>query len=170
MADFRSKYVHEVAWDIRTSGARHSGTDSPVTVTLLRDDAPVISLNVEPGNTQRLNRGASELHWWRFSGAIFQDPDVVTWIAGLGYPDGVEFANDVNGHLKYRFRIYGDDLWQKERIDCYVRYLSFQHVPGTIDSFIWVPDLNWTHVGTFDRDLVLSTDPGEGFRMLTLNV
>lgn len=170
MGDFRSKYVHEVAWDIKTSGGRYSGTDSPVTVTLLRDDVPVIALNVEPGDTNRLDRGTSDLHWWRFTGATFQDPDTITWIAGLAYPDGVEFPNDVFGHLKYRFRIYGDDLWRKDRIDCYVRYLTYQHVPGTIDSFIWVPDLNWTHAGTFDHDLVLSTDPGEGFRTLTLIV
>lgn len=170
MASFQSKYVHEVAWDIKTSSQPYSGTNSPVTVTMLRDDAPVIALNVEPGNSNRLQRGDSQFHWWRFSGAYFQDPDVITWIAGLGYPDGVEFADDVPGHLKYRFRIYGDDLWRKDRIDCYVRYLSFQHVPGTIDSFIWVPDLNWTHVGTFDRDLILSTDPAEGFRTLTLIV
>lgn len=168
MASYRSKYIHEIGWHIITSGARFSGTDSQVTVTILRDDSPIIALNMEPGNTPRLHRGESSFYWWRFTGTIFTDGDTVTWIGGLPYPDGVEIPNDVQGHLKCRFRIFGDDLWRKDEIVGYVRYITYHHIPGTIDAFEWVPDLNWTQVGVFSRDGVLSTDPSEGFVTWTL--
>jgi hypothetical protein len=161
MGNYQSKYVHEIGWYIVTSEERASGTDSPVTVTILRDDSPIIALNVEPGNTPRLDRGESAFYSWRFTGTYFTDDEFVTWIAGLPYPDAVEFPDDVQGHLKCRFRIWGDDLWQKDEIVGYVRYVTYHHIPGTIDSFEWVPDLNWTQVGVFSRDVILSTNDSE---------
>lgn len=169
MGDFRSKYIHEIGWQIDTAGAQYSGTDSRVSTTILRDNAAVITLNIEPGNTQRLHRGESSFYWWRFAGTNFVDSDIVSWIAGLPFPDGVEFPDDVHGHLKCRFRIYGDDLWRKDQIIGYVRYMTYHHIPGTIDSFAWVPDINWTQVGVFGQDVVLSTDSSEGFSTWTLN-
>ncbi len=168
MADWRSNYVSAIGWDIKTSTEPGSGTDSRVTVTILRDDVPILALNVEPGETERLDRGNSVFHTWNFTGAIFVPSDFTTWVAGLGYPDAVEFPDDIQGHLKCRFAIYGDDLWRKDDIIGYVRYTRPQHVPGTIDSQIWVDDINWTHAGSFTQDVNLSTDASEGHQRWTL--
>ena len=168
MADWRSKYVSEIGWHIKTSTEPGSGTDSRVTVTILRDDAPILALNVEPGETEKLDRGNSVFHWWKFRGAIFVPSDITSWAAGLGYPNAVEFPDDVQGHLKCRFEIHGDDLWRKDDIIGYVRYTKPKHVPGTIDSQIWVDDINWTHVGAFTQNVNLSTDASEGYQKWTL--
>ena len=152
MADWRSKYISAIGWDIKTSDEPGSGTDSRVTVTILRDDSAILSLNVEPGETVRLDRGNSVFHSWKFRGAIFVPSDVISWVGGLGY----------------RFTIHGDDLWRKDDIIGYVRYTRPQHVPGTIDSQIWVDDINWTNVGNFTQDVNLSTDASEGFTNWTL--
>jgi hypothetical protein len=168
MADWRSKYVSQLGWHIKTRSEPGSGTDSRVTVIIIRDDDHIIALNVEPGETERLDRGNSIFHSWKFTGAIFVPSNYVTWAAGLGYPDAVEFPDDIQGHLKCRFEIHGDDMWRKDEIIGYVRYTRPQHVSGTIDSQIWVDDLNWTHAGNFTQDKNLSTDSSEGFQCLTL--
>ena len=168
MGNWQSKYVSAMGWDIKTSGEPGSGTDSQVTVTILRDDAPILSLNVEPGETTRLDRGNSVFHSWKFTGTIFVPSDITSWVAGMSYPDGVEFPEDIKGHLKCRFEIHGADLWRKDNIGAYVKYTHPEHVPGTIDSFVWVDDLNWTFVGNFVQDVELSTDTGEGFSTWTL--
>lgn len=168
MPSYRSKYVHQIGWQIKTSNIRDAGTDSRVTVTILRDGARIIALNLEPGNTTRLDQGESAFYFWRFQGTVFEPGDLVEWIAGMPYPDGVEFADDVQGHLTCDLRIHGDDMWVKDQIDAYVRYINYHHIPGTIDAFEWVPDLNWTFVATFPRDIALSTDKKEGVTILHL--
>ncbi len=168
MGDYRSKYVHQIGWQIKTHSDRWSGTDSRVTVEIIRDDQVVLAINIEPGNTTRLTRGESVFYYWTFRGTNFVPGDFTTWIGGLPFPDGVEFPDDVQGHLKCRFRIHGDDLWKKDEIVGYVKYTNYYHIPGTIDSFEWQPDMNWTNVGTFGQDVVLSTDSKEGHKTWTL--
>ncbi len=168
MPNWQSNYVSRLGWDIKTHPEPGAGTDSPVTVTILRDDAPILALNVEPGETTRLDRGSSAFYYWKFTGAIFEPGGIHSWIAGLGYPDGIEFSNDIHGHLKCRFQILGRDLWKKDNIGAHVKYARPKHVEGTIDSFKWVEDLNWTKVGDFVQDVKMSTEFGEGFPVWTL--
>ena len=99
MGDYRSKYVHQIGWQIKTHSDRWSGTDSRVTVEIIRDDQVVLAINIEPGNTTRLTRGESVFYYWTFRGTNFVPGDFTTWIGGLPFPDGVEFPDDVQGHL-----------------------------------------------------------------------
>ena len=168
MADYRSKYVSSIGWHIKTSSDKYSGTNSRVTVSILRDDISILALNVEPGSTTRLDRGNSVFHSWKFQGAIFYPSEFNTWLGGLAFPDAVEFPDDIQGHLKCKFEIHGDDLWKKDDIIGYVKYATPQSVPGTIDSQIWVEDLNWTNVGNFTQDVILSADSSEGYKTWTL--
>jgi hypothetical protein len=166
----QSKWISEIGWDIKTSSAQFSETDTPVSVEILRDDIQVIALFIEPGNTPRLNRGASEFYWWRFQGANFapNSSDIGHSTGGEGFPHGVEFPQDIQGHLKCRLRAWGNDKWIKDNIEGFVRYARLVGVPGTIDSTVWVDDLNWTAVGNFTQDVVISTDTGEGTPTWTL--
>lgn len=168
MPDWRSTYVSEIAWDIETEDDDWAGTDSRLTVEIIRDGEEVIALNVEPGNTGRLDRGDSEFHYWEFGATHFAPGDYRTWTPGLPYPEAVEFPDGIEGSLECRFRIHGPDMWIKDRIDSYVRYTSPEGVEGTIDSMQWVDDINWTHAGTFSVDANMSTDPTEGYTTWTL--
>jgi hypothetical protein len=168
MPDWQSTYISEIAWDIRTSAEEGGGTDAPLNVEVMRDDDIVIALRVEPGETGRLDRGDSEFHWWEFRGTHFAPGDVVRWVGGLPYPDAAEFPDGISGSLKCRFRIFGEDMWIKDNIEAYVRYTEPEHVEGTIDSMVWVDDINWTHVGTFSVDANISADSSEGSETWTL--
>jgi hypothetical protein len=42
-------WISEIGWDIKTGNAVFGGTDTRVSVEILRDGAPVIALLVEPG-------------------------------------------------------------------------------------------------------------------------
>ena len=44
MADYRSKYISALRWDIKTDDRPGSGTDARVTVTVLRDDKSILGL------------------------------------------------------------------------------------------------------------------------------
>jgi hypothetical protein len=170
MSDPRSKWISEIGWDIKTLNVDPAGTDTPVVVDILRDDIPLITLAIEPGNTSRLDRGDSRFYWWRFQGTNFvpSDDGTGTSSAGEELPHGVEFPQDIGGHLKCRLRALGEDMWIKDNVDAYVRYARLVHVPGTIDSSVWVDDLNWTFVGSFTQDAPISTDTGEGYPSWTL--
>lgn len=165
-----STWVSEIGWDIKTSNVPFAGTDTPIIVEILRDDAPVIALYIEPGNTSRLNRGESQFYWWRFQGAIFAPNPSGIGVShgGEGFPHGVEFPHGIQGHLKCRLRAWGDDMWIKDNIGGYVRYARLVGVPGTIDSTIWVDDFDWTFIGNFAQDVALSTDSREGHETWTL--
>lgn len=168
MPDWQSTYVSEIAWDIETAEEAWAGTDSPLSVEIIRDGDVIIALNVEPGGTNRLDRGDSEFHWWEFQGAHFAPGDYTTWVSGLPAPEAVEFPDGIDGSLRCRFRIHGDDMWIKDNIEAYVRYTTPKGIEGTIDSMKWVDDINWTHVGTFSVDGRISTDSSEGFTTWTL--
>jgi hypothetical protein len=60
-------------------------------------------------------------------------------------------------------------MGHQDNVDGYVRYARERGVPGTIDSTVWVDDLNWSFIWQFPQDAVLSTDPAEGFTTWTLN-
>lgn len=168
MPDWQSTYVSEIAWDIKTADRAWSGTDTPVSVEIIRDDDIVLALNVEPGQTGRLDRGDSEFHWWAFKGTHFAPGDIVQWVGGLPTPDAVEFPDGIEGSLKCRFRAHGDDMWIKDDVDAYVRYTKPKGIEGTIDAMKWIDDINWTHSGTFSVDGAISTDLDEGYRTWTL--
>ena len=139
-----------------------SGTDSQIKIEIYRDSELLKRLNLEPGNTPRLDRGELTTYYW-----VFQDPSGLgVAVSGTAVPYSVNFPNGVRGHLRIKLIAKGDDAWEKDWIDSTVYTGELRHVPGTIDSVQWVEDWESFFFGT---DVVLSTDSSEGFTSWTLN-
>jgi hypothetical protein len=153
--------VSRIDWTIQTGDQWWSGTDTKVQMEIYRDDELIKWLNLEPGQTPRLNRGEFANYFW-----VFQDPDGVgTSVSGTTVPYTVSFPKGVDGHLKVKFIARGDDAWEKVSIDSVVTTGELQYVPGTIDGFRWVENYESFF---FDRDVVISTDTSEGHPTWTL--
>jgi hypothetical protein len=150
-----------IDWTIETGDAWWSGTDTQVKIEIYRDNDLLKRLNLEPGNTPRLNRSERTTYYW-----IFQNPDGVgVSVSGTVVPYFERFPNGIAGHLRVKLIAKGDDAWEKRSIDSTVYTGNLRGVPGTIDSVRWVED--WQSF-LFNRDVVLSTDRSEGFESLTL--
>jgi hypothetical protein len=154
--------VTRIDWTIKTGAKWWSGTDTQIKMEIYRDDQLLKRLNLEPGQTPRLDRDEFATYYW-----IFQNPDGIgISISGTAIPYYVNFPNGVRGHLKVKFIAKGNDAWEKDWIDSAVYTGELRHIPGTIDSVKWIED--W-ETFFFGRDIVLSTDQSEGFTSLTLN-
>lgn len=167
-------YVRQLGWEVVASSEYADQKAAQVAVTIFRDGQPITTLKVEPGNTPRLSRGESTFYFWTFSD---NEPDPNRPVApdaadsaGDGEPpqDFVEFANGIAGHLQCRFAIQGDDLWKRNQIMGYVRCLHREGIPGTHDTYAWVPDEDWTALGIFGADAIVSSDSADGVHTWTL--
>ena len=153
--------VTKIDWTIKTGDAWWSGTDSTIKIEIYRDSQLLKRLNLEPGNTPRLNRSELTTYYWQF-----QSPDNIgVSVSGTTIPYYEAFPSGIAGHLRVKLITKGDDAWQKLWIDSAVYFGELKHIPGTIDSFQWVE--NWDSF-YFGQDKVLSTDSSEGFTSLTL--
>jgi len=154
--------VTRIDWTVKTGAHWWSGTNTPIKIEIYRDSQMLKRLNLEPGNTPRLNRNELATYYW-----VFQSPDGLgVSVSGTTVPYYERFANGVRGHLKVKLIAVGDDAWEKDWISSTVYSGNLRHIPGTIDSMKWVEDWETFHFG---RDIVLSTDRSEGFTSLTLN-
>lgn len=154
--------VTRIDWIVKTGENSWSGTNGRVELEIYRDDQLLQRLNLEPGNTPRLDQGTKATYSWRF-----RSPDgMEVSISGTVIPYSVNFPDGLRGHLKVKLIAQSDDAWEKDWIDTAVYSGELRHIPGTIDSFVWVED--WEEF-LFDRDVVLSTDTSEGYSSLTLN-
>lgn len=154
--------VTRIEWTFHTSDAPGAGTDSPVSVEILRDGNRIANVWDEPGETLRLDRGEVATRGW-----TFEDNDGIgVAVSGTAVPYFEDFPNGVGGHLHVRFRIHGDDAWRIGRIDSRVISGSLEHVPGTIDSMVWRESSEFF---TFGGEDILSTNSGEGIVTLGLN-
>ena len=57
------KKVTKIEWTFHTSNQEGSGTDSNVTIKILRDGNQLTYVNLEPGETARLDRGQVQTYW-----------------------------------------------------------------------------------------------------------
>lgn len=154
--------VTRIDWAIKTGGNWWSGTDTQIKIEIYRDDQLLKRLNLEPGQTPRLDRNEIATYYW-----VFQNPDRIgVAVSGTAVPYYENFPNGVRGHLKVKFIAKGDDAWEKDWIDSAVYTGELRHIAGTIDSVNWIED--W-ETFFFGRDVVLSTDQSEGFTSLTLS-
>jgi hypothetical protein len=154
--------VSRIEWTFHVSSAGGSGTDSHTRVEILRDGHLLANIFIEPGETDRLDRGDVETHAW-----TFQNPgDIGVAVSGTAVPYTEDFPAGVAGHLKTTFRIYGDDAWRVGLIESAVITGELRHVPDTIDAFEWVET---PHRFQFRGEDVLSTNAAEGGVTLTLN-
>ena len=156
------KNVTKISWRIQTGNQWWSGTDSEVDMEIYRDSTLLQKLRLEPGRTARLNRNELATYFWEF----VNHSGVGVSYSGFTPPYYEEFPKDISGHLKVKFIARGDDAWEKVAIVSTVFSGTIQGVPGTIDSLFWQERRDEF---AFTRDVVLSTDPREGFTSLTIN-
>jgi hypothetical protein len=153
--------VTRIDWTIKTGERWWSGTDTQIKLEIYRDNTMLKRLNLEPGHTPRLDHAELVTYYW-----VFQSPDGIgVAVSGTAVPYYEAFPNGARGHLRVKFIAKGDDAWEKDWIESVVYSGELRHVPGTIDSFVWVEDWDTFNFG---RDVVLSTDRSEGFTSLTL--
>ena len=154
--------VSRIEWTFHTSNVEGSGTDSPVSLDIFRDNNKLVSVWQERGETARLDRGEVGTYFW-----TFQNPTGIgTSVSGTPVPYTVDFPGGLAGHLKVVFKIHGDDAWRVGVIESAVISVEMKGVPGTIDSVHFEEIRNEF---TFNGEDVLSTDPGEGHVSLELD-
>jgi hypothetical protein len=147
--------VSRIDWTFTTSNQEGSGTDSPVTLEILRDGQSIVNVFDEPGETARLDRGEVATRFWQF-----RSPDNIgVSVSGVTIPYTENFPNGVRGHLTVRIRIHGDDLWRKDNILSTVWSGELHGIPGTIDSVQWVET---GESFNFTQDVGMSTNSAEG--------
>lgn len=81
---------------------------------------------------------------------------------------GFEFSNGLNNHLRIRLRIRGDDMWIKDNVDLYVRFI--RQKATSFDTLAWIEDSDWSYIATWSRDVPMSTASDEGYTTWNLNL
>lgn len=145
--------VTRIDWIIQTGFADWSGTDSRIDVEIYRDGNLLASRYLERGNTSRLGSGELAMYYWTV------EPPGSPPSLNPAYED---FPQGVRGHLHVKLIARGDDAWEKSWLQSKVHSIEFRPSP----SVHWESKLE---IFDFDRDVVLSTDPDEGYRTLTLH-
>ena len=154
--------VKRIDWTIDTGKKWWSGTDDTVFIDIMRDGDRIIRINLEPGNTSRLDRGESVTYFW-----VFEHPDEIRKaVSGTTVPYTEEFPEGIEGHLDVTFTAQDEDAWEALDIQSAVHTGRLRNIPGTIDSVEWVENV---HDFYFPGRDVLSTDHDEGVTRLNLN-
>lgn len=145
----------------------YAGTDSLVQAVIRRDGTELRVLNLDYPAEDDLEPGAFRVYDYsgptklpRRNDRTPELPDGVGQIPSP-YPGyGFEFSRGLNGHLGIRLHINGDDLWIKDRVDLYVRFIRLRAT--SFDTLNWIEDTDWTYVASWGQNVTLSTDGGEG--------
>jgi hypothetical protein len=160
---------------VGTKDARFAGTDSLVQATVLRDGNSLRVLNLDYPTEDDLERGAIRNYDYSGPTKLPRRNDGTPELPpGIGqnpmpYPGyGFEFSSGMNGHLRIRLRIRGNDMWIKDNVDLYVR--AIRRVATSFDTLDWQEDSNWTYIASWTQDAAMSTDPREGTTTWTLNL
>ncbi|MBL8526917.1 MAG: hypothetical protein JNL68_04480 [Burkholderiales bacterium] len=153
---------------VATKDAPSAGTDNLVQATVLRDGAVLRVLNLDYPTENDLERGAIRNYDYigptKLPRRNDQTPELPPGIGQnpMPYPGyGFEFSNGLSGHLVLRLRIRGDDMWIKDNVDLYVRFIRRRAT--SFDTLAWVEDPDWTYIASWSRDVPMSTDASEGF-------
>lgn len=168
-------WIGSIRLIVQTKNAPHAGTDSLVQATVLRDGTALRVLNLDYSTEDDLERGAIRMYDYVGPTKLPRRNDKTPELPpGIGqspmpYPGyGFEFSNGLNGHLKIRLRIHGDDMWIKDNVDLYVR--SIRRRATSFDTIDWQEDPDWTYVSSWSQDVAMSTDSSEGTTTWTLNL
>jgi hypothetical protein len=168
-------WIGSISLVVETKDARNAGTDSLVQATILRDGAELRVLNLDYPTEDDLERGA--IRNYDYSGPTKlprrndKTPELPSGVgqSPMPYPGyGFEFSDGLNGHLKMRLRIRGDDMWIKDSVDLYVRFIRERAT--SFDTVAWQEDPYWTYIATWSRDVAMSTDSSEGVTTWLLNL
>lgn len=166
-------WIGAIRLTVETKDAPNAGTDSLVQATVLRNNQSLRVLNLDYPTEDDLERGAIRNYDYSGPTKLPRRNDLTPELpAGIGripmpYPGyGFEFSNGLNGHLKIRLRIRGSDMWIKDRVDLYVRFIRL--VATSFDTLAWQEDPYWTYIASWTQDVALSTDSVEGHTTWTL--
>ena len=160
---------------VQTKDAPFAGTDSLVQATIVRDGAELRVLNLDYSTEDDLERGA--IRNYDYSGPTKlprrndQTPSLPDGVGQnpMPYPGyGFEFSNGLHGHLTIRLRIRGDNMWIKDNVDLYVRFIRQRAT--SFDTLAWQEDADWSYIATWSLDVAMSTDAGEGHTTWNLNL
>lgn len=160
---------------VQTKDAPYAGTDSLVQATVIRDGNELRVLNLDYPTEDDLERGA--IRNYDYSGPTKlprrndqtpQLPDGIGQIP-MPYPGyGFEFSNGLYGHLTMRLRIRGDDMWIKDNVDLYVKFI--RQKATSFDTLAWIEDADWTYIASWSKDVKMSTDSSEGYKTWNLKL
>ena len=152
---------------VETKDAPNAGTDSLVQATVIRDGNDLRVLNLDYPTEDDLERGAIRNYDYigptRLPRRNDQTPELPPGIGQtpMPYPGyGFEFSHGLNGHLVMRLRINGDDMWIKDNVDLYVRFI--RQKATSFDTLAWIEDSDWSYIASWGRDVAMSTDGSEG--------
>lgn len=168
-------WIGAIRLTVGTKAARNAGTDSLVQATILRDGGELRVLNLDYPTEDDLERGAIRNYDYigptKLPRRNDQTPPLPTGIgrSPMPYPGyGFEFSSGMNGHLRIRLRIKGDDMWIKDNVDLYVRLIRLRAT--SFDTLAWLEDPDWTYIASWGQDVAMSTDSSEGLTIWDLNL
>ena len=168
-------WIGSIRLMVETKNATNAGTDNLVQATVLRDGTELRILNLDYPTEDDLERGAIRNYDYMGPTKLPRRNDQTPELpAGIGqnpmpYPGyGFEYSNGLGQHLKLRLRIRGDDMWIKDNVDLYVRFIRQRAT--SFDTLAWQEDPDWTYIASWTQDVGMSTDSGEGVTTWTLNL
>lgn len=123
-------WIGSIRLIVETKDEPYAGTDSLVRATILRNGNELRVLRLDYPTEDDLERGAIRNYDYmgptklpRRNDKTHELPDGIGQIP-MPYPGyGFEFSDGLSGHLKIRLRIHGDDMWIKDNVDLYVRFI-----------------------------------------------
>jgi hypothetical protein len=154
---------------VTTKAQPHSGTDYVVTAEMLRDGEVVQRFKLDYGAMDDMEPGATMDYCFAGAEGLPRKHDRTPRfkrghreVEAPGH--GIEFSKGLNGHLAFRFKVQGPDVWLKDVIQLFIREL---HPVRSESGVQWVEDKAWNHVATWGRDVPVGA---EGSRLLTLKL
>jgi hypothetical protein len=152
---------------VGTKDKPYAGTDSLVQASVLRNGSSLRVLNLDYPSENDLERGA--IRAYDYSGPTKlprrndKTPELPPGIGQIPMPYpgyGCEFSDGLSGHLKLKLQIKGSDMWIKDFVDLYVRFI--RQKATSFDTLAWIEDDYWTYVGSWTQDVAMSKDSSEG--------
>lgn len=168
-------WIGSIRLVVATKRAPSAGTDSLVQATVLRDGKELRILNLDYPTEDDLEAGAIRNYDYMGPTKLPRRNDKTPELpAGIGqipmpYPGyGFEYSNGLNSHLRLRLRIRGDDMWIKDNVDLYVRFIRLRAT--SFDTVAWLEDPDWSYIASWTQDVAMSTDRSEGVTTWLLNL
>lgn len=158
--------IRGLRWDISTSNDPGAGTDARLACEIFRDGNYLFRVNLEPGETERLDRGTFFSLYYMFTQPFYAlpiDQGIAQGVVGIEFPQGIA------GHLSLKLQIYGDDKWVKDRIEVYARLGELIRDEEGGGLLVYDDKNDWEFIGFFGQKTSLSTNPDEGFTSWRLN-
>lgn len=166
-------WIGAIRLTVQTKDIKYAGTDSLIQASILRDGIELRVLNLDYPSEDDHERG--DIRSYSYTGPTKlprRNDSTPELPSGVGrvpmpYPGyGFEYSNGMNGHLSIRLRIRSDDMWIKDNVDLYVKFI--RRVASSFDTLVWKRDAIWTYIASWTQDVKLSTDSSEGFKVWNL--